>query len=278
MDTSNTPGAFVTSGYMCSCAAEDCEHPPGPPSNGPQSGGLPEPVGSRLGPPTAMAQAQPPGPGPGPSEEEQEEKAASAPGSVTGRTADDRTVGIDARAEAAWLAAKQALVERNGDLGAAVEWLRTQPPELTVTVTGTGTGTVPPPPPPSSMMATPAPTALGEGGTAVAALTATPPTSRPSPLPGGVFDTLTAESRQRHPDSDTVVAVAPEEADRVPMLERGVTLAFLRRMRRECTALGRPDIDAGQFLNGVHTTHVLGHGLAGVRPGAGWVQVRAYPV
>ena len=92
----------------------------------------------------------------------------------------------------------------------------------------------------------------------MAASTSSPPPlplpSVPPPLPGGIFETLTAESQQRHPDSDTVAAVAPEEADRVPMLERGVTLAFLRRMRCECAALGRSDIDAGQFLNGVHTT------------------------
>ena len=92
----------------------------------------------------------------------------------------------------------------------------------------------------------------------MAASTSSPPPlplpSAPPPLPGGIFETLTAESQQRHPDSDTVAALAPEEADRVPMLERGVTLAFLRRMRRECVALARSDIDAGQFLNGVHTT------------------------
>ena len=97
----------------------------------------------------AMAQAQPPGPlGPGPSEEE--EKAASAPDAVADRTVADRTVDIDTRAEAAWLAAKQALVETNGDLSAAVEWLRMQPLELTLTP--------PPPPPPSTMTAKPAPT------------------------------------------------------------------------------------------------------------------------
>mmetsp|Transcript_68519 Transcript_68519/g.190538 ORF Transcript_68519/g.190538 Transcript_68519/m.190538 type:complete len:282 (-) Transcript_68519:4-849(-) len=54
-------------------------------------------------------------------------KVTSAPDAVA-----DRTVGIDTMAEAAWLAAKQALVETDGDLGAAVEWLRMQPPELNV--------------------------------------------------------------------------------------------------------------------------------------------------
>tara|TARA_B100001094_G_scaffold325095_1_gene378846 strand:+ start:217 stop:504 length:288 start_codon:yes stop_codon:yes gene_type:complete len=38
------------------------------------------------------------------------------------------------------------------------------------------------------------------------------------------------------------------------MLRRGVTLVFLRRIVHEETALGRANIDAGQFLNGVHTT------------------------
>ena len=38
------------------------------------------------------------------------------------------------------------------------------------------------------------------------------------------------------------------------MLQRGATLAFLRRMLLEFEALGRLEIDAGQFLNGVHTT------------------------
>ena len=40
----------------------------------------------------------------------------------------------------------------------------------------------------------------------------------------------------------------------MPMLQRGVTLAFLRRIVSELAALGRADIDAGQFCNGVHTT------------------------
>ena len=73
-----------------------------------------------------------------------------------------------------------------------------------------------------------------------------------TPLPGWVLETLSALA-QHHPHN-TKAVLAPEEADRVPMLERGVTLAFLRRMVREHKALGRPDIDAGQFINGVHTT------------------------
>ena len=74
------------------------------------------------------------------------------------------------------------------------------------------------------------------------------------PLPGGILETLSALGQQRHPGSHTVAALGPEEDARVPMLQRGVTLAFLRRIVRELTALGRYEIDAGQFLNGVHTT------------------------
>ena len=79
-------------------------------------------------------------------------------------------------------------------------------------------------------------------------------TAPASPLPGGILETLSALGQQRHPGSHTVAALGPEEDARVPMLQRGVTLAFLRRIVRELTALGRHDIDAGQFLNGVHTT------------------------
>ena len=79
-------------------------------------------------------------------------------------------------------------------------------------------------------------------------------TQPPSPLPQGLLETLSALGQQRHPHSDTKAAAAPEEEARVPMPERGVTLTFLRRMVHELTALGRSDIDAGQFLNGVHTT------------------------
>ena len=76
----------------------------------------------------------------------------------------------------------------------------------------------------------------------------------PAPNVGGILETLSSVSRHYHPQSDTIAEVAPEEEARVPMLERGATLTFLRRLVREFAALGRPDIDAGQFLNGVHTT------------------------
>ena len=41
----------------------------------------------------------------------------------------ERALDIETRAEAAWVAARQALAETGGDLGAAVEWLRMQPPD-----------------------------------------------------------------------------------------------------------------------------------------------------
>ena len=75
------------------------------------------------------------------------------------------------------------------------------------------------------------------------------------PLSGPpLLETLARHGRERHPGSDTVAALAPEEAARVPMLQRGVTLALLRRLVRELQARGRGDVDCGQFLNGVHTT------------------------
>jgi hypothetical protein len=75
------------------------------------------------------------------------------------------------------------------------------------------------------------------------------------PLSGPLLlETLARHGRERHPGSDTVAATAPEEAARVPMLRRGVTLALLRRVVRELQARGRCDVDCGQFLNGVHTT------------------------
>ena len=73
-------------------------------------------------------------------------------------------------------------------------------------------------------------------------------------ISSGILEALSTLSKQRHRGSHTVAALGPEEDARVPMLQRGVTLAFLRRIVRELTALGRHDIDAGQFLNGVHTT------------------------
>lgn len=72
--------------------------------------------------------------------------------------------------------------------------------------------------------------------------------------PDGVLSSLSAHSHSVHPESHTKAVLAPEEADRVPMLQRGVTLAFLRRMVKELTAHGRGGIDCGQFLNGTHTT------------------------
>ena len=66
--------------------------------------------------------------------------------------------------------------------------------------------------------------------------------------------TLSRLGRDRHPHSDTAAVTAPEEPDRVPMLQRGVTPAFVSRIVRELEALGRGDIDCGQLLNGVHTT------------------------
>ena len=83
---------------------------------------------------------------------------------------------------------------------------------------------------------------------------ATPATTVASPVPGGILEALSTRSRQRHPHSDTVAAVAPEEVSRVPMCERGLTLVFLQRMVAELTRLNRHDADAGQFLNGMHTT------------------------
>ena len=54
--------------------------------------------------------------------------------------------------------------------------------------------------------------------------------------------------------NDTTATVAPEEEDRVPMLQRGVTLPFLRRVAEETSGLGRGRVDSGQWLNGHHTT------------------------
>ena len=76
----------------------------------------------------------------------------------------------------------------------------------------------------------------------------------PPPPPACILKTLAARGQQRHPDSNTVAVLAPEEEDRVPMCLRGVTLVFLQRMVAELTKLNRHDADAGQFLNGMHTT------------------------
>ena len=74
------------------------------------------------------------------------------------------------------------------------------------------------------------------------------------PIPGGILEVLSTHSQKRHPHSDTVAAIAPEEEARVPMVQRGVTLALLRRVVLELAALGRTGIDTGQYLNGEHTT------------------------
>ena len=72
---------------------------------------------------------------------------------------------------------------------------------------------------------------------------------------GGIIEALSTLSQQRHREGHTVAAnTAPEEEERVPMMKRGVTLAFLRRIVLDLAALGRPYIDTGQFNNGVHTT------------------------
>ena len=48
--------------------------------------------------------------------------------------------------------------------------------------------------------------------------------------------------------------IAPEEADRVPMRDRGVSLRFLHVLVAALTARGREHVDSGQLLNGEHTT------------------------
>lgn len=54
-------------------------------------------------------------------------------------------------------------------------------------------------------------------------------------------------------ESDTIAAPAPEEPDRVPMHQRGVTMAFLHDLIADLVSLGRGSADAGQFLNGIQT-------------------------
>ena len=73
-------------------------------------------------------------------------------------------------------------------------------------------------------------------------------------LHGGILEKLAALGKHQHPGSDTVAAVAPEEDDRVPMRNRGVSLRFLMTIAEELRHLKRFDYDAGQFLNGGHTT------------------------
>ena len=76
---------------------------------------------------------------------------------------------------------------------------------------------------------------------------------------GGIIEALSTLSQKcrrelGEEDNHTVARIAPEEEDRVPMMKRGVTLAFLRRIVLDLAALGRPYIDTGQFSNGEHTT------------------------
>lgn len=73
----------------------------------------------------------------------------------------------------------------------------------------------------------------------------------------GILAQLSAASHDRHPHSNTDAALAPEETGRVPIVLRGVRLAFLRCIVTELTALERAYVDSGQFLNGVHTTSSL---------------------
>ena len=54
--------------------------------------------------------------------------------------------------------------------------------------------------------------------------------------------------------SDTEAQIAPEEPCRVPMLDRGVSLHFLKTLVAGLKSLGRAAVDSGQLLNGVHTT------------------------
>ena len=75
-----------------------------------------------------------------------------------------------------------------------------------------------------------------------------------SKLGTSILRTLATLGR-RGCSSDTKAVIAPEEECRVPMLQRGVSLAFLRSMRDELKELGRSDYDSGQFLNGGHTTN-----------------------
>lgn len=74
-----------------------------------------------------------------------------------------------------------------------------------------------------------------------------------------VIETLARKSKRTH-KSDTKAAAAPEEVNRVPMLDRGVSITFLRAIVDELQMLAseRGDeryavADSGHFLNGVHT-------------------------
>lgn len=54
--------------------------------------------------------------------------------------------------------------------------------------------------------------------------------------------------------SDTVCVVGVEEGQRVPVLDRGISLAFLRDIRQELVDSGRGNCDSGQLVHGSHTT------------------------
>ena len=69
-----------------------------------------------------------------------------------------------------------------------------------------------------------------------------------------ILQILSELSHERHPQSHTEAVTAPEEGERLAMMERGVSLAFLRTIRDALQALKRGDLDCGQLLNGRHTT------------------------
>jgi len=68
-----------------------------------------------------------------------------------------------------------------------------------------------------------------------------------------IIKKLAEISRQKHPGSNTVAVVAPDEDKRVPMIKRGVKLVMLRNLLSDLKELERDDINSGQFLNGIHT-------------------------
>ena len=68
-----------------------------------------------------------------------------------------------------------------------------------------------------------------------------------------IIKKLAEISRQKHPGSNTIAVVAPDEDKRVPMIKRGVKLVMLRNLLSDLKELERDDINSGQFLNGIHT-------------------------
>ena len=68
-----------------------------------------------------------------------------------------------------------------------------------------------------------------------------------------IFDTLTALS-QSCCSSDTTSNLAVEENERVSILDRGVSFAFLKQLRRELADSGRESCDSGQLVHGAHTS------------------------